>query len=119
MKSKFSKILAIISAVVLVINTIGVQSLADTSEPIASMTELTFSDFGLANETYTFIRGTYAEGASLIGSKISGYVTLNKDLQNASAGAWLVLGGTSGLPSSSWDGIQIQFEPDPRADTGS
>lgn len=105
------KILAVVCAVVLALNAMGIQSWAEASTSTASMTELTFSDFGLANQTYTFVRGTYKEGASLIGTKVSGYITLNEDLTNASAGAWLVLGGTTGLESSGWDGIQIQFDP--------
>lgn len=82
------------------------------TEITADTPTLTFTDFNIKNDTYTSIRGAYNGGASLVGTEVSGYITLNEDLTSASAEAMLVLGGTADLASSGWDGVQIKFKPD-------
>ena len=83
MKKEFSKMLAVFCAVAMIVNAVGIQFPAKASEANASLTELTFSDFGLVDDTYdTQVFGTYNNAATLVGTKISGYVTLNEDLKN-------------------------------------
>jgi len=107
MKRKFSKIVAVFCAVVMIVNTIGIQIFAETSTASASLTELTFSNFGLDDDTYsTQVLGTYNNAATLVGTQISGYVTLNEDLKNAVGDAWLSFG------YNTWGGLQLLFKPD-------
>ena len=100
-----SKVLAIVCSFVLLASSIGLQTFAGAEEETASLKKLTFSNFGLEDETYPAISGVYDNGASLVNSKFSGYLTLNQDLTSAGAAAWMVLGTSGG-----WEGIQFQFQ---------
>lgn len=106
------RIVAVVCAIAMLVNLSYSGTVFGAANDASQFLELTFHDFGVVDNTYKGVGGMYHNGETLIGTRISGYVTLNEDLKDASAETYIVLGGTTGLPSSGWDGIQLQFLPD-------
>ena len=78
----------------------------EAAEETSQFFDLTFCDFGVEDDTYSSVNKACRKTDTLIGTRISGYVTLNEDLKNAANNAWLCFG------FNGWGGVQMYFKPD-------
>ena len=88
----WKRIVAAVCAIAMLANLLNSGIVLGAAEETSQFLDLTFHDFGVQDNTYPSVRGQYHNAETLIGTRISGYVTLNEDLKNATKDAWLCFG---------------------------
>ena len=100
------RIVALVCTIAMLLNLSYYGTVMGATKEPSQFLELTFRDFGINDNTYPCVGGMYHNAETLIGTQISGYVTLNEDLQNTTNAAWLTFG------YNGWGGLMLYFQPD-------